>query len=151
MSKCIFTCMYVFVPCMCSSCRGQKRVSDCLELELRCVSCHVGSRTGTHLKLLTPGPLNNSFSDLFLFPYMVLWLHVYAHVAVPADAKKRVSDTWTGVTVCESPWWLLEIKLGSSAKAANDLDCRDTSPVFRQSSKSWCYYIWKEALVLTQS
>lgn len=32
--------------------------------------------------------------------------------AVPADTKKRVSDTWTGVTVYEPPWWLWKSNLG---------------------------------------
>lgn len=38
-----FACIYVCVPFECSSHRGQKRVSDLLEMELQMVvKCHVG-------------------------------------------------------------------------------------------------------------
>ena len=42
-----FMCMYVYVPHMCSACRGQK-TSGALELELQvAVSCQVGTEPGS--------------------------------------------------------------------------------------------------------
>lgn len=41
-----FACMYDWVPCSCSACRGHKRAPDSLEVDLRTViSCHTGAGT----------------------------------------------------------------------------------------------------------
>lgn len=40
MCMCIFTCMYISVPCVCKAQRSQKWMLDLLELELQRVASH---------------------------------------------------------------------------------------------------------------